>query len=431
MLHSPPSIPSSLPSKIDSLPCADIARSTGFLRRNRGKITPVGFLKTTCLFALNSSPSLASFAKLWALLHGDTLSKQAVSKRCTATAVAFLESILQVVIASILTPHPRLTRAPSIFRRILVQDSTTLALPHRLAALFPGASNQSSVNQSSLKIQAVLDLVCNRWIHFKITPFTCNDQSASPELLDHLEGGDLVIRDLGYFVLGVFQRIHQRGAYFLSRWRYGLRIALPGCSDPLDLLGFLRGRDCWDGTVLLGKDLLPVRLVAVRLPEAVAAERRRKARANRDKRLGHDSKYYALLGWNIFLTNVPVAMADSKMLVQLYALRWRIEILFKAWKSHLRLGQFTDASAEQVLIVVLGKLIWICWFTVQFNDVLAQGTNVSVLKLSAWWSVNFLHVLRPDPLDPDTLARIMKYYCRYERRTDRRNFLEKLEAVLG
>ncbi len=428
---SPTLLPRTLPARIDSLPCNLLARSAGFLRRERGKITPAGFLKTACLFALDSTGSLAAFARLWALLHGDTLSKQAVGKRCTAAAVSFLESVLQSVVASLLEDSRRPKPVPSLFPRILVQDSTTLSLPRRLAALFPGASNQSSVPQSSLKIQAVLDLVRNRWIHFKITPFTCNDQSASPDILDELETGDLVIRDLGYLALGVLRRIHQRGAYYLSRWRHGLRVVRPGSSTPLDLLGLLRGRARWDGSVLLGEDLLAVRLVAVRLTEAVAAERRRKARADRDKRLAHNPEYYELLGWNIFITNVPEAMASADVLVQLYALRWRIEILFKAWKSHFRLEQFTDASAEQILVVVLGKLIWICWFTVHFNDLMAQGIEVSVLKLAAWWSAHALQVFRPEPLDPDTCARLTRYYCRYERRRNRRNYLEELDAALG
>jgi hypothetical protein len=431
MPQSLPLVPRNLPDKINSLPCDALARHTGFVRRNRGKITAAGFLKTACLFALASSPSLASFAKLWALLNGDTLSKQAVAKRCSAAAVAFLESALRSVIDSVLHPVPHTDPLPGGFRRILVQDSTNLTLPDHLATLFPGPSNQSFAKRSSLKIQAVLDLLTNHWVRFKITPFTCNDQSASPDILDQLEPGDLVIRDLGYLSLDVFRRIHEGGAYFLSRWRFGLRIALPESSDPIDLLDLLRGHERWDGWVHVGEARLPMRLVAKRLPETVAAERRRKARANRDKRLAHNPAYYELLGWNIFITNVPEAMASVDGLVQLYALRWRIEIVFKAWKSHFRLDRFTDGSPEQILVVVLGKLIWICWFTVHFNALVLEGLEVSLLKLAQWWSAHALQVFLPESPDADTLNRITRYYCRYERRRDRHNYLEKLEAALG
>lgn len=426
-----PLLPSDLPHKIDSLPCDELATAANFLRRKARKMSAAGFLKTACLFALGSSPSLATFAKCWAFLHGDTLSKQAVAKRCSAAAVAFLESILQHVLVGLLDHSPRPGLAPSPFARILLQDSTTLPLSPRLAGLFPGASNQSAVRQASLKIQATLDLLHNRWICFKITPFTSNDQSASSGILEQLHAGDLVIRDLGYFVLGVFRQIHDCGAYFLSRWRHGLRVALPGNPAPLDLLGLLRGLAHWDGSVLLGEDRLPARLIAVRLPEAQAAQRRRKARADRDKRLRHDPGYYELLGWNIFVTNVPVAMASLDVLTRLYSLRWRIEIIFKAWKSHFRMEQLTNASAQQILIVVVAKLIWICWFTVQFNELWVQGLKVSVLKLADWWSKYALSLFRPDTLDPDTVGRIIRYYSRYDRRRDRHQFFEKLESILG
>jgi hypothetical protein len=326
-------------------------------------------------------------------------------------------------------PSPLPESALSPFKRILIQDSTTLSLPTKLASLFPGSANQRSRHQAALKIQATLDLVRNAWTQFRITPFTCNDQSASPDILEGLAAGELVIRDLGYLVLDVLRQIHQRGAYFLSRWRFGLLVALPGASTPVDLLKLIRTSSLWDGSVLLGEQRLPVRLVAVRLPEALAAQRRRKARADRDRRLQHSPRYYELLGWNIFITNVPQAMLAADALIKLYQLRWRIEIIFKSWKSHFRLEQLTDASAEQVLIVVLGKLIWICWFTVQFNDLVAQGTEVSVLKLASWWSKFALLAFLTDPPTPEILNQLADYYCRYDKRRRRRNFLQKWEAL--
>ena len=174
---------------------------------------------------------------------------------------------------------------------------------------------------------------------------------------------------------------------------------------------------------------MPARLVAVRLPEALAAERRRQARANRDRRLHHSEQYYALLGWNIFLTNVPKEMLAAEVLVKLYPLRWRIEIIFKSWKSHFHLEKLTDASAEQALIAVLGKLIWICWFTVQFNAMVEQGIKASVLKLADWWSKFALLTFQSFPHTEATLKKLADYYCRYDKRRTRLKFLEKCAAL--
>ena len=78
-------------SKIAAHPLDHIARACGFLRRRSQKITPAGFLLTSCLFALQKRCSLTGFAQLWAMLHQQTLSKQAVHKRSGAAAVHFLK----------------------------------------------------------------------------------------------------------------------------------------------------------------------------------------------------------------------------------------------------------------------------------------------------------------------------------------------------
>jgi len=205
-----------LADKIASLPCDHLARASGFVRRAPRKITPAGYLLSACLFALQSASSLAAFAQLWAMLHQQTLSKQAVHKRCSASAVAFLQAVLQAVVGSLVTRPGLPGPLSGLFRRILIQDSTHLALPKKLSGLFPGPSNQRNKNQAGLKIQATLDLLQNQWLQFHLTPFTCNDQAFSPLILSGLQKKDLVIRDLGYLVLEVLQQIHQCGAYFLS-----------------------------------------------------------------------------------------------------------------------------------------------------------------------------------------------------------------------
>jgi hypothetical protein len=417
-----------LADKIASSHVDLLAHQTGFVRRTPKKVTPAGFLLTACLFALQTCGSLADFAQLWALLHQQTLSKQAVHKRCCGAAVDFLQAVLQSIVCSLVTLPGLPCPLSSTFRRILIQDSTSISLPQKLASVFPGSANQHSANLSCLKIQATLDLLQNRWVRFHLSPFTCNDGSASPQILKELQKGDLVIRDLGYFALDVFKEIQQCGAYFLSRWRYGIQVICAGSSEKADLLKLFKNHALWEGSVLLGQDKLPARLIAVRLSESAAAERRRKARSNRDRRLKHSSDYYQLLGWNIFITNVPQELLGAQALVKLYELRWRIEIIFKAWKSHFNLGQVTDASTQQVLIIVLAKLIWITWFSVHFTHLVSQRVQISILKLSKWWSKFAPLMVGNYHLPTEILSKFTTYYCQYEKRK-RPNFLKKCASL--
>jgi hypothetical protein len=406
-----------------------LARSCGFLRRCSGKITPSGFLLASCLFALQATPSLSCFAQLWAVLHGQSLSKQAVHKRFTLQAVGFLQAVLQAVLASSVVRSSLCPGLKAGFNRILVQDSTTLALPSQLADLFPGAANGRSEKKAALKIQATLDVLQNRWLHFSLSPFTCNDQGASAQILETLQPRDLIVRDLGYLVVSVFERIQQQGAYFLSRWRNDLKALDARSGAVLKLPKLFGSAQLWDGEVILATRNFPVRVIARRLPADAAARRRRIAKANRDRRLNHSSEYYELMGWNIFLTNVPANVLKAESLIEIYSWRWRIETIFKAWKSHFRIAHFGAPSVEQILVVVLGKLIWICWFSAHWTDLVAEGHSVSVLKLAQWWSKFAPLPWLSSPPQRRNLSDLLRYYCRYERRHDRLNFLERCAAL--
>jgi hypothetical protein len=425
-----PSHPSSLPeliSKINHSNLDPLARNTGFLSRSSPKINPANFLLTACLFALQGYSSLSDFAHLWALLHRQTLSKQAVQKRFSLQAVNFLQAVLQKVLLTLLLPASVPCPLKGCFNRILLQDSTFLSLPSKLHSWFPGTTNQSERIQAGLKVQATVDLLKNQWLNFSLTPATNNDQGASPQILDILQKGDLIIRDLGYLVYDVFRKIDARGAFFLSRSRFGLSLFCPQSAQRFSLLSALRHHSghIYEHCLHLGAHRLPVRLIAQRLPQAVADARRRKARACRDKRTNHSKEYMQLLGWNIFITNVPSSRLDATTLIELYSVRWRIETIFKSWKSHFKLADFTNASAQQILVVILAKLIWICWFSTHWSDLVSKGFKISLIKLARWWSRFAVPLaLNAAPIQLHTLFSQLVYYCSYEKRRKRLNFLQ-------
>ena len=62
------------------------------------------------------------------------------------------------------------------------------------------------------------------------------------------------------------------------------------------------------------QERLPVRLVALRLPAPLAAQRRRRARANarRDRALRLTKRYLKLLDWTILLTNVTPSQLSAQ-----------------------------------------------------------------------------------------------------------------------
>lgn len=419
-------------SPLAALSVDSLARQCGLVRRRPRKIQPLAFLKTCSLMALQPSISLSGWAGLWSLFHGQPLSKQAVAKRFSAAAVCFLKNTLEALTARLCLSPLKKPAFLASFPRVLIQDSTCVALPQKLSEHFPGSYSHSHGRSATLKIQAVYDLITQSCLKFFIGSFSLNDQQASPCILDIARTGDLVLRDLGYAVLEVFEKLQRKGVYFLSRWQPSTLILDPQNGGSLNLLAKLRSLGQWDAMVWLGKDKkLPVRLVAVPVPESVAAERRRKLQANRDRRLRPSKQRLALLGWDIFITNVPSSLWAPAVLPAVYAMRWRIEILFKAWKSHFRFEALTAGSAEQVQVLIYGRLLWICLFHLSFLNPQIQTSTLSVIKLAAW-SQNFLlpWLLAMNGVpSPRNLFSLIAYYSRYEKRKKRKNFHQKLFAL--
>ena len=108
-----------------------------------------------------------------------------------------------------------------------------------------------------------------------------------------------------------------------------------------------------------------MRLVCQRLPPAVAAERRRKAKANaqKDGRRGSPSqRYLQLLDWAIFITNVRETQLSIAQVILVYRLRWQIELIFKLWKSRAHLRQIGNWRAARVLCQLYARLIGLLLF---------------------------------------------------------------------
>jgi len=410
------------------------ARETGFLKRKPKRITPLLFVQSAILLVGESVVSLRRWAVLLGLMGNCSVAKQSLWERLTECAVALLGQTLGLVLAERIRARAMtLPQSLRAFRRVLIQDSTTIALCAGLAKAFPGSRNQCGSKHGQLKIQTHYDLLSQRFLSFSLSGFNRNDQAAAHDILALVRRGDLVLRDLGYFVLESFQRITLAGAFFLSRLRLDMGLFDPQIQRPLSLLKALRRAGHLDQAVLLGQQKLPVRLVAIQLPEALAAERRRKAKHNRDKRCRPNATYLALLGWAIFITNVDRKVLSARAVAQVYGLRWRIETIFKAWKSHFRITKVPNGSPEQLRVIIYARLIFLT-LMIEFcrgswQEAWRRHSTPprSLLKTAALLGDFFL----PLCLEAwqikvtDALALQLDYHGRYERRA-RLNFVQRL-----
>lgn len=290
-------------------------------------------------------------------------------------------------------------RLLELFEEVYIQDSTNMELPAMLKTLYKGSGGGAS--EAGLKIDALYGL---RWGSMQLR---FHDSAGS----DHWQGvpemkqGALLLRDLGYFKLGDFRTIHQKGVWFLSRSKFNVKVYLDAQGqNELDwgvYLKQMRENESQSLKVYLGKeDLLEVRLVVQKVPQAVADYKRHKLKTDKQNKRKGLSK--ARLDWcavNAYITNIPEQMISNEQIMCLYGLRWIIEILFKAWKSIAGLKDKINRMkphrfmcllyAHMIKVLIDSKIV--LFFKIEFWNLF--GFKISELKAFAvlkafktkWW----------------------------------------------
>lgn len=418
---------------IEDLDLDRIGRQSGFVQRQPRKLILPALVKALLSMMGMGACSLSSLVNAMSVVGQPTYSPQALSKRLRSHGDDFLMAVfgelLRVKVTSALPPHTF-----SSFGHILLQDSTTVPLPDRFSSAFPGSVNASKRSLSQLKIQCIFSLDQLQARHLSLSGFTRNDQSASPDILDVAEPGDLVIRDLGYFVLDVLEQFIAHDIHFLSRLHLNCNLYDPQTSQQLDLVKILKDQDVVDRQVLVGSSRLPVRLVALRAPDQVVNKRRRLARKNH--RSKPKQRSLKLMAWSIFITSVPPTICSPQQVFDCYALRWTIEIIFKSWKSHLRLQELNTRSLSMLRLSLLARLLFaLLSFDLWANlasTCLSSRRLPSILRLARILSDSapLITCIILD-LSPSQLLHLLFRQVFYPLRKDRLNILQRFFSLFG
>ena len=193
-------------------------------------------------------------------------------------------------------------------------DSTTVDL---CLSLFPWA--QFRRRKSAVKLHTLLDLRGNIPTVVIVTSGRVHDAT----FLDHLiwEAGAIYLMDRGYLHFQRLYRIHQSGAFFVTRSRQRLDCQRH-CSQAVDKSTGLRS----DQIITLNNPI----------PKRGYPERFRRIRY-----IDPDSKRCF-----VFLTNNTLLPAMT--IADLYRCRWQVELFFRWIKQHLRIKSFYGTSENAV-----------------------------------------------------------------------------------
>lgn len=344
-----------------------LAREHHFIQRNR-KLTASAFVKT--LVFNEEDHHHLSLLDLKGQVFEHTrchISPEALHKRFTPEAVAFLKALL----SEQLSHHLALEQLPAfdscLFTGIHIKDSTKFKLPTAYQASYPGYGSFNKTT-SLMNIQYEYDLLSGQWRSLTLTSVRRNDQADSKATLEDLQEGSLNIRDLGYITPSYLKGVESQSAYYLNRLpQIGVYQYKHGSYQAIDWQDLDRkikkaGLNILEVEVYLGKqEKLKTRMILVPVPEQVTNQRVRKARQGGKRANGYQvSKEYKLkVRYNIYISNVPQEVLAASQLVSAYTLRWQIELVFKTWKSHLHIHQIKAVKKERMECQLLAKLIWI------------------------------------------------------------------------
>ena len=318
------------------------------------------------------------------------------------------------------------------YKIILIQDSTTIALPMWLNKYFPGSIFHGH-SYSQLKIQVIYDLQNNQFVHFEVTSNRQNDQSKAKDILQLAGNKDIVIRDMGYFASECFKLMNEKKISFISRLKYGTHVFDLGTGKHIDLFKYLKKNKFIDKWVLMGAQYkAPVRIVGITLSSERAAMRRRIEKKHADSRANHSKQFYQRLGYDIYVTSQDLQNIAVPDIVRLYSMRWRIENIFRSWKSHFQLQEMIpqnrSLTRERALAMVYMMLIFVVLFQAKIYHMVLLYMNkfkrsqISLIKLSKFIADNIWQILFQQW---KYLMPQIAYFSQYDKRSDRLTFMQK------
>ena len=416
----------------------DLAFDTGLIERKR-KILPDDMLFAICMESVNGTVSYNNIAAKIEADTGKSVSRQAIWKKANEKCNLFFQKIMELLILSkVDSAELNNLKRNSKYIRILVQDSTIVKLPLRLFEIFSGVSNGKS-KACNARIQGTYDLISESFIAFSIDSYSKNDLKAAPELV--LEEDDLVLRDRGYLTFDEMIRHINSNADFIYRYKFNTTLLCPVTKKPIDITAELEKNGDLDIIVELNnKERTPVRLVSAQISAEIANIRRMKAK--KEKKNTPTKAYLKQLGWTIFLTSIQKENADFALIFRFYSLRWRIEVIFKSWKSNMNFSNIHNVSEIQLHIILLARFIMIIIFTQYFFNkcrlIVKKHLNkyLSLLKVTNYLikHIEKLGAINKELVTHDgsigkTICSLSRY-CSYETRA-RLNDEQKMDVMFS
>jgi hypothetical protein len=380
----------------------EIAIKTGIQQRQR-ELTPIALVGVLMLGCSNSSKdipiaALDTMCMYLRKLFNIHIKKQSLQNKINSQETAkFIKEVMGKIMSYEIDKvlHKLLKKKKRkhmyMFARILIQDSTTISLPETLARIFKGCGGSAS--KAAVKLDFIIDQANHLIVKMRLVAGKVPDSALSGDIIENVEEGDLIIRDLGYFNLANFSKIVSKKAYFISRLMKGVNVYLNKSDEqPINLVEHLEKlgvkKKNIDIDVYIGKnERLSVRLIGVKVPSEVIESRRRQYKKARGRSQEPSESLQEWHGYTLMTTNIPRHQISLESILKLYRVRWQIELFFKNMKSILLVDEMTGENKNRILCLIFTKLAitWIASILYAYAQTkVEEGREISRFKFTRW-----------------------------------------------
>ena len=371
-----------------------------------------------------------------------SISRQAVSKKIKESCKLFMQKLVELLLKRKIEKDKKIKVLKSLsYKRIIVQDSTIVKLPLSLFKIFSGVRNQKS-KSTNARIQVVYDLVSEKFLSFNIHPYSKNDAKVTSDL--QIEKGDLVLRDRGYLTSSEIERHKKNKADCIFRHKFKTVYLDVNTLEAIDLTSLLKQNGNLDIEVRLNnKEKTKVRLVSSPVEKSVADERRRKAKKE-SKHKKPSKEYLEQQDWTVFITTIEKESVCFNDILKLYSLRWRIEIIFKGWKSNLNFSKFHNISEIQCYVMLYVRFFMAILLTNFFYKLCKTiayekyKKHLSLIKIQKYLAKYpqlmadlFEEIMKKKSNGDNKNIRKLCRYCCYDKRKDRMNFNQTFNLMVS
>ena len=246
------------------------------------------------------------------------------------------------------------------FHRVLLHDGCSFAIHSGLQTTFPGRFTKHS--PAAVEVHVTMDLLNHSIEHFALTADTISERIHSPKA-DTLHK-TLTLEDAGYFDRSRIMKIAKNGGFIITQAACSINPVIKSAFD----------HDGNELSHLSGQKLKQLKLKDKNKPMDLTV-----------RWPNYDMDYRVIAFWykkkkriGYLVTNLARTTVPAFDIVELYRLRWQIELLFKELKSYCNLKKFSTENSN-----IVKTLIYASFITVLLKRLLAHSTE---LLKSLWIS---------------------------------------------